>query len=281
MLRCNPDRVVDPTLKAVKQEEFHKVQQAFELLADRDRRSRYDYEVQLSQQRKETSRGVTIPRTGPVGDGIRTREAHERPDRYIPSSDRNASRKIPKPFRSTDVEGQRSEMDQNRPGEKESAIEKENKRRNEKADENLRAGVAGAHGIKGDDPGKGYSKSWPGEDSSSEKLPTKIRVSPVPPSDLGLKILNLEIKNASVDIGAVHGLGALPKITWKDSKSVVNGHSNTEMLPSLVPEARIMRFGYDSMWLVEERIRTSLSGIAERLLLALNREREVYQFSIH
>jgi hypothetical protein len=55
----------------------------------------------------------------------------------------------------------------------------------------------------------------------------------------------------------------------------VNWLSDSTMLPKVVPEARIMRFGYDSLWLGKEPIRTKLSTIANKLLLVLGRERAV------
>lgn len=80
--------------------------------------------------------------------------------------------------------------------------------------------------------------------------------------------------NPTVDIVAVHGLGAIPDITWKESKSGVNWLSDPQMLPSRTPDARILRFGYDSLWLGKEAIRTRLPTIADKLLLVLARERQ-------
>lgn len=85
---------------------------------------------------------------------------------------------------------------------------------------------------------------------------------------------NLDNSDAKVDIVAVHGLGAIPDITWKDSISGVNWLSDPCMLPALTPNARILRFGYDSLWLGKEPIRTRLPTIADKLLLVLARERQ-------
>ena len=74
---------------------------------------------------------------------------------------------------------------------------------------------------------------------------------------------------------AVHGLGAIPEITWKEKKSGVNWLEHEAMLPNAIPEARIMRFGYDSMWLGRDPVRTNLRTIADGLLAALALEREV------
>jgi len=74
---------------------------------------------------------------------------------------------------------------------------------------------------------------------------------------------------------AVHGLGAIPEITWKEKTSGVNWLKDKTMLPSTVPKARIMRFGYDSMWLGRNPVRTNIRIIADNLLEALTRERKV------
>jgi curved DNA-binding protein CbpA len=53
VLKCHPDRIEDETLKRVKQDEFHQVQQAYELLSDDSRRSNYDLQVKLFELRKK------------------------------------------------------------------------------------------------------------------------------------------------------------------------------------------------------------------------------------
>jgi curved DNA-binding protein CbpA len=61
VLRCHPDKVQDAALKAVKQDEFQKVQQAYELLSDDSRRLQYDEQVKLWELRKgrtKTSRAI-------------------------------------------------------------------------------------------------------------------------------------------------------------------------------------------------------------------------------
>ena len=42
ILKCHPDKIQDPQLKAEKEAEFHRVQQAYELLSDEVARSKYD-----------------------------------------------------------------------------------------------------------------------------------------------------------------------------------------------------------------------------------------------
>ncbi|KAH7094910.1 hypothetical protein FB567DRAFT_556321 [Paraphoma chrysanthemicola] len=68
-------------------------------------------------------------------------------------------------------------------------------------------------------------------------------------------------------------LGAIPNITWCERKSGINWLSQETMLPSATPRARILRFGYDSIWMGRTPIRTSLSTIAYKLLLSLNMRR--------
>lgn len=53
VLTCHPDKVTDETLKAQKQDEFHKIQQAYETLSDETRRGTYEAELKLQQLRRE------------------------------------------------------------------------------------------------------------------------------------------------------------------------------------------------------------------------------------
>lgn len=52
VLKCHPDKVQDPTLKALKQDEFQKVQQAYELLNDDTERAKYEEQLKLAELRK-------------------------------------------------------------------------------------------------------------------------------------------------------------------------------------------------------------------------------------
>ncbi|KAJ4313949.1 hypothetical protein N0V94_006697 [Neodidymelliopsis sp. IMI 364377] len=68
VLTCHPDKVTDEALKAQKQEEFHKIQQAYETLSDETRRATYEAELKLAQLRREklarTASGSTVePKT--------------------------------------------------------------------------------------------------------------------------------------------------------------------------------------------------------------------------
>ena len=53
VLSCHPDKVQDPAAKIVKAEEFHQVQQAYEILSDERRRQRYDEKIKLDELRAE------------------------------------------------------------------------------------------------------------------------------------------------------------------------------------------------------------------------------------
>ena len=75
VLSCHPDKVQDESAKKQKAEQFHQVQQAYEILSDENRRQRYDEKVKLAELRAEMaerrgsfpSRGsyeYTSPRNG-------------------------------------------------------------------------------------------------------------------------------------------------------------------------------------------------------------------------
>lgn len=63
--KCHPDKVADESLKQQKQEEFHKVQQAYELIGDEEKRREYDTLVRMEAKRKEAmkSRGPEVKAT--------------------------------------------------------------------------------------------------------------------------------------------------------------------------------------------------------------------------
>jgi curved DNA-binding protein CbpA len=52
-LKCHPDKVTDESLKKQKQEEFHKIQQAYEVIGDEAKRDRYEAELRLETLRRE------------------------------------------------------------------------------------------------------------------------------------------------------------------------------------------------------------------------------------
>ncbi|CZR68447.1 uncharacterized protein PAC_18346 [Phialocephala subalpina] len=74
VLKCHPDKVQDAALKAVKQDEFQKVQQAYELLSDDTKRQQYDDQVKLFELRKEMGRGNPTPRSNPFEYEVKTAE---------------------------------------------------------------------------------------------------------------------------------------------------------------------------------------------------------------
>ncbi|KFY94717.1 hypothetical protein V498_03753 [Pseudogymnoascus sp. VKM F-4517 (FW-2822)] len=63
VLKCHPDKVQDPTLKAQKQDEFQKVQQAYELLTDDAKRTEYDEKLRMFAFR-DTLRSQ-VPKSSP------------------------------------------------------------------------------------------------------------------------------------------------------------------------------------------------------------------------
>lgn len=72
MLKCHPDKVTDPAQKAAKQEEFQKVQKAYETLSNEDERQKYDdmvlaneLEKDNAERRRQRDREFTPGRTPP------------------------------------------------------------------------------------------------------------------------------------------------------------------------------------------------------------------------
>ena len=70
MLSCHPDKVQDESVKKVKAEQFHQVQQAYEILSDEKRRQRYDERVKLEELRAEmaSERAPPLSRRAPDYD---------------------------------------------------------------------------------------------------------------------------------------------------------------------------------------------------------------------
>jgi len=71
VLKCQPDKVQDAALKALKQVEFEKVQRAHEILLDDVRRAQYDDQVKLAELRKEMV-VASQPRGNPFEYDFRT-----------------------------------------------------------------------------------------------------------------------------------------------------------------------------------------------------------------
>ena len=77
VLKCHPDKIQEPELKALKADEFQKVQQAYELLVDDAERQKYDDQVKLAELRRQmqSKANTSSPRTTKYADfEIRTAE---------------------------------------------------------------------------------------------------------------------------------------------------------------------------------------------------------------
>ncbi|KAH7085259.1 hypothetical protein BKA63DRAFT_499273 [Paraphoma chrysanthemicola] len=232
-LKLHPDKVNDENLKAQRVVEFDRIQQAYELLSDETRRATYDEGVRKADERRKEFLAFALQ----LYDE-KTGSLESTPHDQMPTQ-------APAPQPVTNIQPP-------------SSIEKEIEERND-----LYKTLRGAD----------RSRS-PRSTSKPEAKPVKKELlHAVPVDQLNLEILNQERNNALVDIVAVHGLGAIPNITWCERKSGINWLSQETMLPSATPQARILRFGYDSIWMGKTPIRTSLSTIAYKLLLSLNMRR--------
>ncbi|KAK7177812.1 NB-ARC and TPR domain protein [Paraphaeosphaeria sporulosa] len=106
--------------------------------------------------------------------------------------------------------------------------------------------------------------------------------------DIGLKVLREAPVEAEaiqiIDIVAIHGLGAHPDDSWcknvgtRESPRWANWLEEESMLPVVAPNARVMRYGYQSQWFGKEAMQQSASTVADRLLRALKRKREDISF---
>lgn len=67
VLKCHPDKVQDPEQKALKQDEFQKVQQAYEILSDEKERQKYDDTARLAELRKQMANkaNISVSRSSP------------------------------------------------------------------------------------------------------------------------------------------------------------------------------------------------------------------------
>ncbi|MCJ1323516.1 hypothetical protein MMC10_000177 [Thelotrema lepadinum] len=74
VLTCHPDKFPDEALKAQKADEFHKVQQAYELLSDDQKRAKHDDKIKLAELRAEVLResGNARKAAGAYDHGPRT-----------------------------------------------------------------------------------------------------------------------------------------------------------------------------------------------------------------
>ncbi|KAL2268494.1 hypothetical protein VTJ83DRAFT_3340 [Remersonia thermophila] len=69
VLKCHPDKIQDPALKALKASEFQKVQQAYELLNDDVERTKYEQKLRLAEMQRakaqevKTTPNISVPRS--------------------------------------------------------------------------------------------------------------------------------------------------------------------------------------------------------------------------
>jgi len=112
--------------------------------------------------------------------------------------------------------------------------------------------------------------------------PKKIKVRKVDSEDTGFKVLHEppNIDEVLVDIIAVHGLGAVPDWSWTCKLETKGGPDkyvdwlkDDDMLPKALPKARIMRFGYNSIWFGDQAVKNRLANLANELLTDLKYER--------
>ena len=85
VLKHHPDRIQDPALKEKGKDAFQKIQQAYEILSDPVKRSRYDDQVKLAALRKEA-----VMRDGPPPTRSQTYPARPTPSRESAPREFNA-----------------------------------------------------------------------------------------------------------------------------------------------------------------------------------------------
>jgi curved DNA-binding protein CbpA len=109
-LKCHPDKIADPVLRQEKQEEFHKIQAAYETLGDAEKKAVYEANLTLEALRREkAARGATASSrekstrfdTRPSGGATRYATEERRPsataaayddDKYYDDRDRDRAR---------------------------------------------------------------------------------------------------------------------------------------------------------------------------------------------
>jgi curved DNA-binding protein CbpA len=75
VLKCHPDKIQDESQRNAAQDEFQRVQQAYELLSDESRRTKYDAKVnRLAELKAELERRRTESYGSPRGSGSSNRE---------------------------------------------------------------------------------------------------------------------------------------------------------------------------------------------------------------
>lgn len=53
VLKCHPDKIQDPIIKAIKVAEFHKIQEAWDLISDEKKRADYDEKVKINERSRQ------------------------------------------------------------------------------------------------------------------------------------------------------------------------------------------------------------------------------------
>lgn len=89
VLKCHPDKVTDPDAKQAAADQFHKIQSAYEILIDEDRRARYDAQVRLASLKREAMErpSASASRSSPYKSA---HEARARPEYVSRASERMA-----------------------------------------------------------------------------------------------------------------------------------------------------------------------------------------------
>ncbi|KAK5562080.1 hypothetical protein LTR43_012325, partial [Exophiala xenobiotica] len=118
-------------------------------------------------------------------------------------------------------------------------------------------------------------------------------VRPTTDDDTGLKVLREPTPSPDqdgktiIDIVAVHGLGAHPGDTRSKKRGEggedrwVNWLQEEKMLPVVILNARIMRYGYKSDWFGPDAIEQSARTVAPRLLFSLRWKRKAVCDAYH
>ena len=129
VLKNHPDKVRDDTSKSLaeKIDAFQKVQQAYELLSDDNRRLQYDEQVKLFELRKERGRLWPQPRSSHFTYEVRTTTEEERSRRRLHTYDEHAYSRL------TRTEERRRE--ERRSEERRDERQREERRREKRAEE--------------------------------------------------------------------------------------------------------------------------------------------------
>ena len=79
----------------------------------------------------------------------------------------------------------------------------------------------------------------------------------------------------------LHGLGAHPDYAWIDRTTGKQVHwlKDEDMLPRVVPNARILRYGYNAKWFGEDSVKSRIKDMAQSFLYSLDNDpdRQVFE----